>query len=86
MKKSVLLVSLLFIAIFLGNLIGDLAIERDTMEFLGREYGFGIPTINLDLKVLVVTLGFQVKVSVAQILLIFAALLSYPRLAAAFFS
>ncbi len=79
MKKTMLFAILMFAAIFLGSLVADLAESRSAVYWLSKSYSFGVSTFDLDLKILVLTLGFQFRVNVAQILLVLAALISYPR-------
>lgn len=86
MKKSLLMVTLLFIAVFLGSLIGELSVGREGIDWLGRSYDIGISTFDLDLKVIVLTLGCQFQICIAQVLLVMAALISFPKLSQAFFS
>lgn len=86
MKKTMLLLTMLFVAVFLGNLVAELSCTHANLTWLSRTYHFGISTFDLDLKVVVLTLGCQFQVSVAQILLAVAAIISYPRLSAAFFA
>ncbi|MBQ2264508.1 MAG: DUF4321 domain-containing protein [Oscillospiraceae bacterium] len=86
MKKSMLLLTMLFVAVFLGSLIAEMACDHANLTWLSRTYHFGISTFDLDLKIIVLTLGCQFQVNVAQILLAVAAVISYPRLSASFFA
>ncbi len=86
MKKSLLMVTLLFVAVFLGSLIGEVAMKVEDLLWLGRTYDIGISTFDLDLKVIVLTLGCQFRICIAQVILILCALLSYPKMSKAIFS
>ncbi len=86
MKKSLLMVTLLFVAVFLGSLIGEIAVGHEGIAWLGRSYDIGISTFDLDLKVIVLTLGCQFQVCIAQVLLVLAVLIAYPKLSQSFFS
>lgn len=85
MKKTLLLATLLLAGIFLGSLLGELAMNVEELVWLGKTYDIGISTFDLDLQVLVLTLGCHFKICIAQVLLMLGALISYPKLAASFF-
>ncbi len=86
MKKTLLMVTLLFVAVFLGSLIGEISVGHENVAWLGKTYDIGISTFDLDLKVIVLTLGCQFQICIAQVLLVLAVLISYPKLSQAFFS
>ena len=86
MKKNALFLGMMIIAVFIGNLLGDLAAGHSSLAWLGKTYQFGVPTFQLDLKILILTLGFQLKFSAAQVIMITAAVLAYPRVSNSYFS
>ena len=78
MKKTALFLGMMIIAVFIGNLLGDLAAGHSSLAWLGKTYQFGVPTFQLDLKIL--------KFSAAQVIMITAAVLAYPRVSNSYFS
>ncbi|MDE6730006.1 MAG: DUF4321 domain-containing protein [Oscillospiraceae bacterium] len=84
--KGVLMFAILLAAVILGSLIGDFARTIGGIEWLGRMFDVGIPTFDLNLKVFVVTLGFQVHISAAEIAMILVGLLCYPKVAKILFA
>lgn len=86
MKKTLLMVTMLFVAVFLGSLIGEMSVGHENIAWLGKTYDIGISTFDLNLKVIVLTLGCQFQICIAQILLIVVVLIAYPKLAQSFFS
>ncbi len=85
MKKTILLMTLILASVFMGSLLGELAMNVEDLVWLGKTYDIGISTFDLDLQVLVLTLGCHFKICIAQVLLMLVALVSYPKLAASFF-
>lgn len=77
--KGMLMFAILLAAVILGSLIGDFARTIGGIEWIGRTFEIGIPTFTLNLKVFIITLGFQVHVSVAEIVMILVGLLTYPK-------
>ncbi len=86
MKKGLLMFALVMIAVFIGNLIGELSLGVAGMEWLGKGYEIGISTTELDLHLIVLTFGIQVRVCIAEVVLLLAALIGYPKLAKLIFS
>ena len=81
MKKGLLMFALVMIAMFIGSLPGELSMEAEGLDWLGKNYEVGISTFELNLQLCVLTFGLQIKICIAQILLLLAALLGYPKLA-----
>ncbi len=81
MKKGLLMFVLIMIAVFLGNFLGEMALNVPGLDWLGKSYSFGISTFDLDLHLFVITLGFKIKVTICEILFILTALLCYNKLA-----
>ncbi len=80
MKKGLLMFALIMISVFLGSFLGELARTVPAIELLGREYTVGFSTTELDLHLCVLTIGFQIKVCICEILLILISLLCYNKL------
>jgi len=78
--------TLILCAIFLGSLIGELTAGSENFSWLSKSYDIGISAFDLDLKIIVLTLGCEFRICIAQVFLILAALISYPKLASSFFS
>ena len=83
MKKTILMITLLLCAIFLGTLIGEAASGAESFAWLSRSFDVGVSPFDLDLKVIVLTFGCEFRICVAQVFLILIALIAYPKLAAA---
>lgn len=83
--KGMLMFAVLLAAVILGSLIGDFARTIGGIEWLGRTFDIGFSTFDLNLKVFIITLGFQIHVSVAEIVMILAGLLCYPKVAKVLF-
>ncbi|MDE5768090.1 MAG: DUF4321 domain-containing protein [Oscillospiraceae bacterium] len=84
--KGTLMFAILLAAVILGSLIGDFARTIGGIEWIGRTFEVGIPTFSLNLKVFIITLGFQVHVSVAEIVMILIGILTYPKVAKILFA
>lgn len=80
MKKGLLMFSLVMMAVFLGNAIGEAAANSESIEWLGKTYEVGISTFDIDLQLCVLTFGLHIQVCIAEVLLLLVALLFYPRL------
>ena len=83
--KGMLMFAVLLAAVIVGSLIGDFARTIGGIEWLGRTFDVGVSTFDLNLKVFVVTLGFQIHVSVAEIIMILVGILCYPKIAKVLF-
>ena len=86
MKKGLLMFALVMIAVFIGNLIGELSLGVAGIEWLGKPYEIGISTTELDLHLIVLTFGIQIRVCIAEVLLLLTALIGYPKLSKLIFS
>lgn len=73
--------TLIMIAVFLGSFLGEQAANVPGIDWLGKAYSIGFSTFDLDLHLFVLTLGFQIKVSICEIILILVALFSYNKVA-----
>lgn len=80
MKQGLLLTTLVLFGLFVGNLIGGACLETESLVWLGEVHQIGFSTFDLDLHLFVLTIGLQIKFSVAQLVLMLAALLAYPKL------
>lgn len=83
MKKTILMVTLLLCAVFLGTLIGEASANSEGFAWLARSFDVGVSPFDLDLKVIVLTFGCEFRICVAQVFMILIALIAYPKLAAA---
>ena len=81
MKKGLLMFGLLFLSVFLGNWLGGLAANVPGIEWMGTEYSIGFSTFDLDMHVILLTLGLQIKINICEIFLILVSLLSFNKLA-----
>ena len=81
MKQGLLMFAVLLASVIVGSLIGDFARTVSSIEWLGKTFEVGISTFDLNLKIFVITLGFQIKVCVSEILMIIIGLICYPKLA-----
>ncbi len=79
MKRALLMIALLLVAVCLGILLGNVAVSSGIAPWLGEFYEFGFSTFDLDLKFLTLTLGLQIRVNIAEVLLILIALACYPK-------
>ncbi|MDE6004730.1 MAG: DUF4321 domain-containing protein [Oscillospiraceae bacterium] len=84
--KGMLMFALLLAAVILGSLIGDFSRTIGGIEWLGRSFDIGVPTFDLNLKIFVITLGFEIHVTVSEIIMILVGILSYPKVAKILFS
>lgn len=78
-----LLLALLVAAAVVGAFVASAAQSVGALKWLGyaRSFGFGMGTpFSLDLSVLRLSLGLEVKLSVAQALCLVAAVLIYRRI------
>ena len=73
--KSVIKVIALFAGIILGGYLGELALSVPALSFLaaGKELGLTSPLV-LDLSILKITFAFTIKLNIAGILGLIAAL------------
>lgn len=80
MKKGLLLFVLIFFSILFGNYIGGLAVNMPGLEWFGREYTIGFSTFDLDLHVVLLTLGLQLKINICELFFLLISLLCYNKL------
>lgn len=79
--KGMLVFALLLAAVILGSLIGDFSRTIGGIEWLGKTFDIGFSTFDLDLKIFIITLGFQIRVTVSEIIMILVGILCYPKVA-----
>ncbi|MBQ8928144.1 MAG: DUF4321 domain-containing protein [Oscillospiraceae bacterium] len=79
MKRALLMIALLLVAVCLGTLLGDAAYNSGIAPWLGEYYEFGFSTFDLDLKMILVTFGMQIRINIAEVLLILTALACFPK-------
>ncbi len=85
MKRTLLMIAMLLAAVFLGSLIGEMAAGVDAIAWLGKSYSVGVSTFDLNLKIMVFTLGFQMNICIAQVLLVLVVLGVYPAVSSTLF-
>jgi len=81
MKQALLMFAVLLASVVIGSLLGDFARSVERIAWLGKIFEFGISTFDLNLKIFVITIGFQIKLCVSEILMIIVGLICYPKLA-----
>lgn len=81
MKQGLLMFAVLLAAIVIGSLLGDFARGISSISWLGKIFEIGFSTFDLNLKIFVITLGFQIRVCVSEILMVIIGLVCYPKLA-----
>ncbi len=86
MKHALLMIGMIFISVFLGNMIGEMAAGTTSFAWLGKSYQIGISTTEIDLHIIILTFGLQVKVCIAEVILLLVTLLTYSKLAKLIFS
>ena len=79
-KKGLLMFALVMSAAFIGGFLGEVSMNVPGVEWLGKSYEVGFSTFDLDLFLFKVTLGLQIKVCIAEIIMILTALLCYNKL------
>lgn len=80
MKKGLLMFALVMSGIFIGNMIGGLAVNSEAISWLGETYEIGFQPTALNLQLCVFTIGLQFRICIAEVLFLLIALLSYPKL------
>lgn len=81
MKQGLLMFAVLVASVVVGSLLGDFARSVSSIVWLGKIFEIGISTFDINLKIFVITLGFQMRICVSEILMIIVGLLCYPKLA-----
>lgn len=83
MKKGLLrgifLIVLLLLAIVLGKVGGDAALQVPWLHWLGLSANFGFDPVSVDLSVLQCTVGLRLSVNVLQAILLLLGILLYTR-------
>ena len=76
-RKEVLFI---LAGIVLGGFLGDMLAPYSFWSWLSYGKTFGIETVTLNLSILTLTFGLQIKINIASILGIIAAVLIYRRI------
>ena len=79
-KKGLLMFALVMFAAFIGAFLGEVSMNVPGMNWLGKSYEIGFSTFDLDLFLFKVTLGMQIKVCIAEVIMLLTALLCYNKL------
>lgn len=80
-KKGLLMFALVMFAAFIGAFLGEVSMNVPGLNWLGKSYEIGFSTFDLNLFLFKVTLGMQVKVCIAEVIMLLTALLCYNKLA-----
>lgn len=81
-KKGLVFVLFLFMGIFLGGVLTEIAQNVEFLHFLtwGKSIGVGSATpITLDLSVIQLTFGFTIQMNLAILLCVIGSLLFYQK-------
>jgi hypothetical protein len=80
-KKTLLFIILLLIAIALGSFLGSI-FEKTTggLSWLAYSVDYSLSPTTLDLTIFSLTFGITLSINVAQIFLIVAAFILYPKI------
>ena len=81
MKQGLLMFAVLVASVVVGSLLGDFARGVSSIVWLGKIFEIGISTFDLNLKIFVITLGFQMRICVSEVIMIIVGLICYPKLA-----
>ena len=79
-KSTWVLVLFILAGIVLGGFLGDMLAPYSLWSWLSYGKTFGIETVTLNLSILTLTFGLQIKINIASILGIIAAVLIYLRI------
>ena len=79
-KSTWVLVLFILAGIVLGGFLGDLLAHYDFWSWLAYGKTFGIETVSLNLSIITLTFGLQIKINIASILGIIAAILIYRHI------
>ena len=79
-KSGWILLLFLLSGLVIGGLLGELATKVDWLWWLsfGEEFGLQEP-IKLDLKVMTITFGLMIRINVASIIGVLAAIFAYRK-------
>ena len=80
-KKGLLMFALVMFAAFIGAFLGEVSMNVPGLNWLGKSYEIGFSTFDLNLFLFKVTLGMQIKVCIAEVIMLLTALLCYNKLA-----
>jgi hypothetical protein len=79
-KSTWVLILFIFAGIVVGGFIGEILAPYDFWSWLSYGQTFGLETVTLNLSIITLTFGLQVKINIASILGIIAAILIYRRI------
>lgn len=82
-KKVLVYIAVFVIAVGAGSVIASLCAQVPALSWLSIEPSFGFEPFNLNLIILDFTLGLNVHLSVAHIILLIIAIFVSPKIAAA---
>lgn len=79
-KSSWVLILFILAGIVLGGFLGEILAPYSFWSWLSYGKTFGIETVTLNLSIITVTFGLQIKINIASIIGIIAAILIYRRI------
>lgn len=87
MKRTIYMIFLLGCAAILGNLLGNMVIGTEGLNWLSysKNFGFNPGTFEF-LDVFNITFGFNFSINIAQLVLIVAAIIIYTKTAPKIFT
>lgn len=74
--------ALVLMAVITGSFLGEVARGFEPIAWFGKIYEVGFDTFTTHLQFMDITLGAQIHVCIAQMVLLLIALLCYPKLKA----
>lgn len=80
LKKIGLYILTYIVALVLGGLLAALGNQFDSLRFLASTPEFGFDPFTLNVKVIVLTLGLHISISVGQIIMLIVAIFAAPKI------
>lgn len=81
MKNKILLIMLILAGAIVGAIAAKGAANVDMLQWLAYSKDIGLESTTLDLIVMKLTFGFELSLSVAQIIFMIIATFIYPKIA-----
>lgn len=79
-KSSWVLILFILAGIVLGGFLGEVLAPYSFWSWLSYGKTFGIETVTLNLSIITLTFGLQIKINIASIIGIIASILIYRRI------
>lgn len=77
-KNTAVLIVLLLVGLVIGGVIGD--VFSGSVKYIGYGKTIGFDAVNIDLGIMLITLGLKLTINVAGIIGLFLSLFIYSRL------